>query len=212
VLSDYLFTGVVAGAAMLGVGLLAHALPANSNTLEDERRGLMVILAAFVEGLGVLAIVYGMLVTFASIPSAGGLEAALLIIVPAVVLGIPAVLLTRPGDREGVRASMVMMLAFIGGLAALALMTALMTVLLVSDVEASGFDAITVLATLVVAVAAVGIGVVGSRALGEMGADAIEQGTVDVARVRSRAVLASAILEGAAVIAYVVVMMLFFAE
>jgi hypothetical protein len=87
-----------------------------------------------------------------------------------------------------------------------------MTVLLVSDVEASGFDAITVLATLVVAAAAAGIGVVGSRALRQMGGDAIEQGTVDVARVRSRAVLGSAILEGAAVIAYVVVMILFFAE
>ena len=198
-LSDYLFTGVAAGAAMLGVGLLAHALPANSDALEDVRRALMVLLAAFVEGLGVLAVVYGLLVAFAGTTSAGGLGAALLVLIPAAALGIPAALLARPGDREGVRASMMLMLAFIGGLAVLAVMVALMTVL-ISDTDASGFDAITVLATVLVAAAAIGIGVVGSRALEEMGGDAIERGTVDVAMSRSRAVLTSAILEGVAVI------------
>ena len=210
-LSDYLFTGVAAGAAMLGVGLLAHALPAHSDALEDMRRALMVLLAAFVEGLGVLAVVYGLLVALAGTTSAGGLGAALLVLIPAAALGIPAALLARPGDREGVRASMTLMLAFIGGLAVLAVMVALMTVL-ISDTDASGFDAITVLATVLVAAAAIGIGVVGSRALEEMGGDAIERGTVDVAMSRSRAVLTSAILEGVAVISYVVLMMRFFAE
>ena len=210
-LSDYLFTGVVAGAAMLAVGLLAHALPSHADGIEDERRSLMVLLAAFVEGLGILAVVYGLAALFVDVFGGGGVQAAVLVLLPATALGIPAALLARPGHREGVRAGMTLMLAFIGGLAATTATVVLMA-LFASEVEAAGFDGITIVAMLVIAVSAIGIGMVGARALGQMAGDEDGQTEVDWSRLRSRTVLAASILEGVAVIAYVVVLMMMFSR
>jgi hypothetical protein len=209
VLSDYLFTGVVAGAAMLGIGLLAHALPAHSDPVGDPRRGLMVTLAAFVESLGILALVLGLVPAFAETYGAGGVQAALLVLVPVAALGIPAALLARPSDREGVRESMILMLAFIGGLAAVAAMVALGAVS-IADVEASGFDFITIIAMLVAAMSAIGIGVVGGRALSEMGGADLGRTMIDGPPARTRTIAVAAVLEGVAVIAWAVALLMVF--
>jgi hypothetical protein len=208
-LSDFAFVGVVMGSAMLAVGLLAQALPPNSDAIGNERRELMVMLAAYAEGLGVLAAVVGSLVLFVGVTSAGGVTAALLVLVPVLALGVPAVRLARPGEREGVRAATTIMVWFIGALAALASIVALMAVL-IPEVDASGFDAVTLVATVIVAGAAIGIGLVGSGALQELGGSVIGSAAVDTVQVRSRAVRFAAVLEGAAVIAYVVVILVVF--
>jgi hypothetical protein len=220
-LSDYLFAGVVVGAAVLSLGLLARALPAGSASPLDERRGLMVLLAVLVEGLGVLAITYGMLVMFADTSGAAGTAAALAILLPVAAAAVPGVVWSRPGQREGVRASMAIMLAFIGALLALAGIVALLA-WLVSDIDASGLDTLTLLAAAVMATGALGIGLVGSRGLREAAGVVVGRPTVDVATVGwtesassnsttvgCRSVVMAAVLEGVAIVAYVVAMMMF---
>ena len=149
-LSDFAFVGVVMGSAMLAVGLLAQALPPNSDAIGNERRELMILLAAYAEGLGVLAAVVGLLVLFVGVTSAGGVTAALLVLVPVLALGIHAVRLAHAREREGVHAVTTIMVWFIGALAALASIVALMAVL-IPEVDASGFDAVTLVATVIVA-------------------------------------------------------------
>ena len=76
------------------------------------------------------------------------------------------------------------MSSVLGYVAALAAIAALLAVL-ISNVDASGFDAITVVATVVFSSAAIGIGVVGSRDLRELGGVVVGRPTVDVPRLRS---------------------------
>jgi len=171
-LSDYLFTGVVAGAAMLSLGLLAQGLVLAPHSSLVERGLPMYLLAMAVVGVGVLAVTYGMLVLFVDTSGAAGVSATLAMVVPATVFGVPAVLLTRPGDRDGVRAAMLLMLVLIGVVALLVANVALMALLL-SDVDASGLDAITLAAAAAGATATIGIGVAGSRGLRQMNGEPI---------------------------------------
>ena len=208
-LSDYLFAGVVVGAAVLSLGLLARALPAGSASPLDERRGLMVLLAVLVEGLGVLAITYGMLVMFADTSGAAGTTAALAILIPAAAAGVVGVRWSRPSQRDGVRAPMAIMLTFIGLLVVLAIILALLA-WLVSDLDASGFDIWAILAGVVMAAGVLGIGLVGSRGLAELGGGTPGRPEVDAAAAWLRSILVAAVLAGVAVVAYAVVMLMFF--
>jgi hypothetical protein len=171
-LSDYLFTGVVAGTAMLNLGLLAQALVLDPHSSLVERGLPMYLLAMVVLGVGVMAVTYGMLVLFADTSGAAGVSATLAMLVPAIVFGVPAVLLTRPGDRDGVRAAMLLMLVLIGVVALLVANVALMALLL-SDVDASGLDPIMLAATAAVAAATIGGGVAGSRGLRQMNGEPV---------------------------------------
>ena len=206
-LSDYLFTGVVLGAAMLSLGSLARALPGGSDSLIDRGGSLMFILAAVVAGLGVLAVTYGMIVMFIEI--AAGTTAALAIFLPAAAAVVPAVLWTRPGQRDGVRAPMVLMLVLIGASAYLAV-TLVLLAWLISDVNATGLDIVTLLATAVMGMGTLGIGLVGARELGRLGKGIVGRQEVDVATVHLRAILMAAALGAVAFVAYVVVMAMYF--
>jgi hypothetical protein len=206
-LSDYLSAGVVLGAAMLSLGSLARALPGGSASLIDRGGGLMVILAAFVGGLGVFAVTYGMSVMF--IESAAGTTAALAILLPAAAAGIPAVLWTRPGQRNGVRALMALMLIFIGALACLAVVLALLA-WLVSDVNAFGLDILTLLAAAVMGAGTLGIGFVGARDLKRLGMGIAGRQEADDATVHLHAIILAAVLSAVAFVAYMAAMAMFF--
>lgn len=169
-----------------------------------------------------LAITYGMLVMFVDTSGAAGTTAALAILLPVAAAAVPGVAWSRPGHREGVRASMAIMLAFIGWLLALAGILALLA-WLVSDIDASGLDTWTLLAVAVMATGALGIGLVGSRGLREAAGVVAGRSTVDVATVGwavsassnsttvgCRSIVVAAVLEGVAIVAYVVAMMMFF--
>ena len=207
-LSYYLFCGLVAGAAMAAIGLIGRSLPSGSGS-DVDMRSLAVLMAAFATGLGIIAVVIGMLVLFVDTSDdAAGMIAALAVLVPLAVLGLPGLWLSRPGERTGVRGATATLLMF-GGIVGLpALMTGVLAVLLVVGEGSTGFDPLVALLAIVGAAAALGVGFIGARGVTQLATPQPE--SVDVMAVRSRAVLLAAISEGDGVLALTAVLALFF--
>ena len=207
-LSYYLFTGLVTGGAMLGVGLIGRSLPASSGS-DVKVRSLTVLLAAFATGLGIIAAVIGLLAVLVDTSAdSGGITAALAVLVPTAILGLPGLWLCRPGERAGVREVTAILLMFAALLGLGALATAALAVLLATNEGSSEFDPLVAILGLAAAAAPVGIGLVGARAVAQL--TAAQPEPVDAGAVRSQAVLLAAACEAVGVLILTAVMAFLF--
>lgn len=159
----YLFyCGLVVGGAILGIGQLARAIP-RDREVDESTRGLTVLVASFAEGVGILALVIGLSAVF--LEEGGGTTAAALAIVPALVLGLPAFRMLFPiGGLVTVRSVLILLGAFMGGLAIILGVTVLQLFLLAGE-ESSEFDPLVGALAMVGALATAGIGYFGAQGI-----------------------------------------------
>lgn len=205
-LSFYLFCGLVAGGAVLALGQLARAVRRDRDTDADVR-GLAVLMAALAEGLGVIALVVGLLTAFLP-DDTGGMAAVALVIVPALVLGLPALRLfglrDLPAGLAGSRSLVILLAAFAVGLAFILAVVALMALLLEEGAGADGFDPIVILLGVVGAIAAAAIGLVGAGGMTALASDGgAGAAPLDVEEVRRQTITRAAIAEVVGILACV---------
>lgn len=201
-LSDYLYCGLVAGGAMLGIGLIARALPSGSDA-NLSMRSLAVLMAAFAEGLGILSVVIGLSAVFLATTDVGGTWAALAVLVPVVILGGIGLRMSLPGERTGVQSITLLLLAFAGGLGILAVVVAIAAALLAEGAGAKELDPLGVALGIVGAAAAISVGAIGGRGVGQMAGLRAGSGLEEAAAMRSRTILPAAIAEGIGVLSMV---------
>lgn len=200
-LSYYFFSGVVVGGAMLALGLIARSLPGGADD-NPQVRSLAVLMAAFAQGLGIIAATVGLMTVFLEMDEVGGAAAVVSMLVPMAVLGIPGLALCRPGERRDVRGTTSLLTMFAAGLGVLVLVVALLAVLLEEGGGASGLDPLVAALGIAGAVAAVGVGYIGARAVSAM-APLGPGETVDAEAIRSRAVMQAAVVEGVGILTLV---------
>lgn len=211
-LSDYFYCGILAGGAMLGVGQLARAIP-RDREIDEDARGLAVLVAALAEGLGVLAIVIGLLSLLLA-DDAGGLAAAAIVLIPAVILGVPGLWMLNPlVELASVRSFLVLLGAYMAGLGILTLVVALLALLLESGSGAADGDLLVMALGAIGAAAAAGIGYFGAQGLRAMtGEDRPGTGSVDAAAVRSGVLVRAGALTAVGVGTAVITLYLFLLE
>lgn len=193
---------------MLGLGLIGRSLPPGS-AADVNARSLAILMAAFATGLGISAVVVGLLAVLEDTSDdAGGVTAALALLAPAAILGLPGLRMCLPGERAGVREVTRIMLMFAAILGLAAVVTAALAVLLAAGDGSTGLDPLVALLGLAGAAAAVGVGIVGARGVTQLTGP--QDGPVDAEAVRSRSVLLAAVCEGAGVMILTAVLALLF--
>jgi F0F1-type ATP synthase membrane subunit c/vacuolar-type H+-ATPase subunit K len=208
VLSYLFYCGLVVGGALLGIGQLARAIP-RDRQVEEPTRALTVLVAAFAEGVGILAVVIGLGAVF--IEEGGGMTAAALAVVPASILGVPAFMMLRPvGDQVTVRSMLVLLGAYMGGLAILLGVTVIQ-LLLQAGQEGASFDPLGGGLAVVGALSAAGIGYFGAHGVGSVsgGGQHVSEPT-KVKAIRSRTLVRVAPLAAVGIGTAVLVMMQLF--
>jgi F0F1-type ATP synthase membrane subunit c/vacuolar-type H+-ATPase subunit K len=208
VLSYLFYCGLVVGGALLGIGQLARAIPRDGQ-VEEPTRALTVLVAAFAEGVGILALVIGRAAVF--VEEGGGTTAAALAIVPAGILGVPAFMMLRPvGDQVTVRSVLVLLGAYMGGLAIILAVTVVQSLLLAGE-EGSSFDPLVGALAMVGALAAAGIGYFGAQGVRSVSDGGRQVGEpTEITAIRSRTLMRVAPLAAVGIGTAVLVMMQLF--
>ena len=160
-------------------------------------------------GLGIIAVVIGLMAVFVDTSDdAGGVTAALAVLVPAAILGLPGLWMCLPRERTGVREATSILFVFAAMLGLATMVTALLAVLLVVGDGSTELEALVAVLGLAGAAAAVGVGLVGARAVVRL--TAAQHEPVDVMAVRSQAVLLAAVCEGVGILIVTAVLALLF--
>lgn len=206
--SDLFYCGLVVGGALLGIGQLARAIP-RDRPVEEPTRALTVLVAAFAEGVGILALVIGLTAVF--VDEGGGMTVAALAIVPAAILGVPAFMMLRPvGGQVTVRSVLVLLGAYMGGLAIILGVTVVQSLLLAGE-EGSSFDPLVGALAMVGALAAAGIGYFGAQALQSVSGGGQQVGEpTEIKAIRSRTLMRVAPLAAVGIGTSVLVMVQLF--
>lgn len=163
-----LVTGAACFGAAVGIGLItAAASRALAETAEPLAvRGLHVILIAFLEGIGVLGVVIGLLAIMAA--GVGDTSSAIVAAVPAVGGAIAGLILARGADQGSIRPQRVG-LPFIGGLGVLGIVVGVEAVLIGDGRAIGGGDGPFAIVAVVLLATAIGGAVSGARGLGAIG-------------------------------------------
>lgn len=207
-LDAYFYGGAVTGGAMLGLGLMARALPEGADTAPHVR-SVSVLLAAFATGLGITACVVGLLAAFeGGAASADGQQAALFTLVPAALLGIPGLVIGRPGQRTGVERTATLLLAFAAAVGGMAVVAAVFALLLLEGGGANEIGLAGLLLGVIGAGAAIALGLIGAsgvRTVAQAGPDIT---AAEAQAVRGPIVIRAAVAEGIGILTVVSAMML----
>jgi len=157
-------TGLVCLGAAIGLGLLAsQARPATDPADAPRMRGLLTLAAAFIQGIGVLAVVVGLLAVESG--KAAGSSSAVLVAglaLAGALLGIA--LIVRDAGRVDPRAALLGAM-FTIGLGTLGAVVGILAIVLDERASTSPPDWLFVAIGLVGGACALAIGRVGSRAL-----------------------------------------------
>lgn len=199
-----LFTGLACFGAAVAQGLIASRAERTTTfqVAATSSRGLAIILLAFVQGAAVLGVVIGILsIVYGAVPNPNdGLFAAAPAIVGAII-GWELILLRR---RRVDPAVAPMGFAFIGGIATLGLVIAVLAAVINSRAHAPVNNAAFVILGALSGAAALGNGVTGGRSLAAI-ASADDQ---RVMAIRTAQITRSALFQGVSVIATVVAILL----
>jgi F0F1-type ATP synthase membrane subunit c/vacuolar-type H+-ATPase subunit K len=207
-----LVTGAACFGAAVGIGLVTGAAGrAFGQTAEPAAvRGLYIVLAAFIEGIGVLGVVIGVQAIFVS--DVGDSSAAIVAAVPAVGGAVAGIILAGRSALSW-RSPVFVGTRFIAGLGVLGVVIGVLAVEMGGGRTIEGGDGPFVIIALVMLAAAIGHGLSGARSLDALGearsggpSGIGTPGTVEF--VRMQAIRRAAFFELAAVLAVVVAVLL----
>lgn len=199
-----LVTGAACFGAAVGIGLItAAAERAFERTAEPAAvRGLYIVLAAFLDGIGVLGVVIGILAIF--LADVGDTTGAVLAAAPAVGGAAAGIILAGRAALSW-RSPVFVGTRFIGGLGVLGVVVGTFAVMMGSGRTIRSGDAPFVIIAFVMLAAAIGLGLSGARGLDALGqarsgggSAAGTPGTDEY--IRARVMMRAAILEFTAVV------------
>lgn len=183
-----LVTGAGCFGAAIAMGLItAAAGRALSETAEPlSVRAVYILLAAFIEGMGVLGVVIGILAIAEA--KIGDPSSAVVAAVPAVGGSVAGIILALRGGRSAVR---ILGLSFIVGLGYLGVVVGVLAIAIGEGARLGMGDAPFAIIAIVYVVAPIGLGISGVRSIADVGRarsvgpSGIRQpGTVEFLRIR----------------------------